>query len=192
MHICIFSSSSDSVDPAFFSLAELFGRRIAARGHVVVYGGTNVGLMGELARSARQAGGRVVGVIPKFIADRGLAFEAADELILTNDMRQRKATMEARADAFVALPGGFGTLEEMLEIITLKQLHQHTKPVVFLSSGGYYDPLIALFEHMYEHHFAKPESRAMYEFTDSVERALNYLESYRPAPLPAKWTGVAK
>ena len=192
LKICVFSSSSDSVDPAFFSLAEELGREIAARGHVLVYGGTNVGLMGALARAARQGGGKVVGVIPKFIADRGLAFEAADELIVTNDMRQRKATMEARADAFVALPGGFGTLEEMLEIITLKQLHQHTKPVVFLNSGGYYDPLISLFEHMYEHHFAKPASRVMYEFAADVKTALDYLDHYQPVALPAKWTGVAQ
>jgi hypothetical protein len=146
-----------------------------------------VGLMGALAKAAQQHGGKVIGVIPNFIASRGLAYQPADELIITNDMRQRKATMEARSDAFLALPGGFGTLEEMLEIITLKQLQQHVKPVVFLNRAGYYDPLAAVFEHMYKHRFAKPDYRHMYAFADSVAVALDYLENYQPAPLPGKW-----
>ena len=186
--ICVFSSSSDSIDGAFFALAEELGHEIARRGHILVYGGTNVGLMGAAARAARQSGGKVIGVIPKFIADRGLAFDAANELIITNDMRQRKATMEARSDAFLAMPGGFGTLEEVLEVITLKQLQQHTKPVVFLNPEGYYDPLTTLFEHMYEHRFAKPAYRQMYWFAPTVPGALDYVEQYQPPVLPAKWT----
>jgi cytokinin riboside 5'-monophosphate phosphoribohydrolase len=185
--ICVFSSSRDS---AFFALAEELGAEIARRGHVLVYGGTNVGLMGAVARAAQQGGGKVIGVIPKFIADRGIAYEAADELIVTNDMRQRKATMEARSDAFVALPGGFGTLEEVLEVITLKQLRQHTKPVVFLNPDGYYDPLTSLFEHMYEKRFAKPAYRGMYQFAPDVRSALDYMDQYQPPSLPAKWTSA--
>ncbi|MGI9102942.1 MAG: TIGR00730 family Rossman fold protein [Terriglobales bacterium] len=185
--ICVFSSSSDAVDPAFFALAEELGTEMALRGHVLVYGGTNVGLMGAAARAAQQHGGKVIGVIPAFIAKRGLAYEKANELIITNDMRQRKATMEARADAFLALPGGFGTLEEVLEVITLKQLQQHTKPVVFLNPRGYYDPLAALFEHMYAARFAKPVYRKMYEFAPGIAQALDYMETYQPPVLPAKW-----
>ncbi len=189
-NICVFSSSSDAVAPAFFALAEELGAAIASRGHTLVYGGTNVGLMGAVARAAQQAGGKVVGVIPKFIADRGLAYHAANELIITNDMRQRKATMEAHADAFVALPGGFGTLEEVLEVITLKQLQQHSKPVIFLNPDGYYDPLTTLFEHMYESRFAKAAYRGMYEFAADVRSALDYMDRYQPPPLPAKWTAA--
>ena len=189
-NICVFSSSSDAVDAAYFALAGELGAEMARRGHALVYGGINVGLMGAVARAVLQGGGRVVGVIPKFIADRGFAFDAANELIITNDMRQRKATMEARADAFVAMPGGFGTLEEVLEIITLKQLQQHTKPVVFLNPGGYYDPLAALFEHMYEKRFAKAAYRGMYQFAPDVRSALDYMEHYHPPALPAKWTGA--
>ena len=188
--ICVFSSSSDSIDGAFFALAEELGHEIARRGHILVYGGTNVGLMGAAARAARQSGGKVIGVIPKFIADRGLAFDAANELIITNDMRQRKATMEARSDAFLAMPGGFGTLEEVLEVITLKQLQQHIKPVVFVNRDGYYDPLATLFEHMYEHRFAKPAYRQMYAFSPDIHGALDYLEHYQPPVLPAKWTAT--
>lgn len=190
--ICVFSSSSDAVDPAFFALAEELGAEIARRGHALVYGGTNVGLMGAVARAVQRGGGKVIGVIPKFIADRGIAYEAADELIVTNDMRQRKATMEARSDAFVALPGGFGTLEEVLEVITLKQLQQHTKAVVFLNPEGYYDPLTSLFEHMYEKRFAKPAYRGMYQFAPDVRSALDYMDQYQPSSLPAKWTATGK
>jgi hypothetical protein len=191
-NICVYSSSSDAVDGAFFALAEELGAEIARRGHILVYGGTNVGLMGAAARAARASGGKVIGVIPKFIADRGLAFDAANELIITNDMRQRKATMEARSDAFLAMPGGFGTLEEVLEVITLKQLQQHTKPVVFLNPDGYYDPLTTLFEHMYEHRFAKSAYRLMYSFAPDVGSALDYMEHYQPPVLPAKWTTAGK
>jgi|SRR5689334_12448398 uncharacterized protein (TIGR00730 family) len=190
-NICVFSSSSDAVDPAFFALAQELGAEMARRGHRLVYGGTNIGLMGAVAKAAQQHGGKVVGVIPNFIASRGFAFDSADELIVTNDMRQRKATMEARADAFVALPGGFGTLEEALEIITLKQLQQHVKPVVFLNRAGYYDPLVAVFEHMYEHRFAKPDYRHMYTFADTVGAALDYVENYQPTALPSKWMAAA-
>lgn len=186
-NICVYSSSSDVVAPAFFSFAEELGAALARRGHTLVYGGTNIGLMGACARSARECGGRVVGVIPDFIAERGFAYSQVDELIVTHDMRQRKATMEARADGFLALPGGFGTLEEMLEIITLKQLQQHSKPVVFLNLGGYYDPLAAVFEHMYRERFAKPAYRQMYEFAADIDGALDYIENYHPVALPTKW-----
>lgn len=192
-NICVFSASSEAVDPAYFALAEELGAALAARGHVLVYGGTNIGLMGAMARAAQQHGGKVVGVIPAFIANRGFAYEMADELIITNDMRQRKATMEARSDAFLALPGGFGTLEEVLEVITLKQLQQHVKPVVFLNRNGYFDPLTVVFEHMYEHGFAKPVYRLMYHFAGDIAPALDYLEQYRPEDLPAlpsKWTAA--
>lgn len=185
--ICVYSSSSDAVAPEFFALAEELGAALARRGHVLVYGGTNIGLMGAVARAVHRHSGKVIGVIPSFIATRGFAYERADELIITNDMWQRKATMAARADAFLALPGGFGTLEEVFEVITLKQLHQHTKPVVFLNRSGYYDPLVALFEHMYQCRFAKPAYREMYQMVPDVAGALSAIEDYRPVALPSKW-----
>ncbi len=160
---------------------------MAKRGDVLIYGGTNVGLMGATARAMHQHGGRVVGVIPGFMASRGLAYAPADELLVTRDMRERKARMEARADAFLALPGGFGTLEEMLEIITLKQLQQHTKPVIFLNTGGFYDPLIALFEHMREHRFAKSYANSLYHFAADVPAVFAHLDHYQPPQLEAKW-----
>lgn len=185
--ICVFSSSSDAVEPAFFDLARELGHAIGLRGDSIVFGGCNVGLMGAVARGTHAGGGRVIGAIPEFIATRGITYAESDEMIVTRDMRERKAAMEARADAFIALPGGFGTLEEMLEIITLKQLQQHAKPVVFLNHAGFYDPLAALFEHMYAHHFAKPSYREMYMFAPDVASALAYLDSYTPPVIESKW-----
>ena len=192
LNICVFCSSSDVIEPAYFDAATELGETMAARGDVLIYGGTNVGLMGALARSMHQHGGRVVGVIPAFIAGRGLAYAPADELIITRDMRDRKARMEERADAFIALPGGFGTLEEMLEIITLKQLQQHKRPVIFLNTGDFYDPLIALFDHMREHRFAKSYSDSMYHFAAAVPDAFAYLDSYQPPNVEAKWFQTAE
>jgi len=187
LNICVFCSSSDVIEPTYFAAATLLGATMAKRGDVLVYGGTNIGLMGTLARTMRQHGGRVVGVIPQFIASRGLAYAPADELILTRDLRERKARMEERADAFVALPGGFGTLEEMLEIITLKQLQRHVKPVLFLNTDGFYDPLIALFDHMRQHRFAKAYSDALYHFAGDVAGIFRYLDEYQPPKIEAKW-----
>ncbi len=186
-HICVYSSSSDMVAEEYFALARELGVTIARRGHTLVWGGTNVGLMGACAKAAQAAGAKVIGIIPSFIAERGLAYEKADELIVTEDMRKRKALMEQRADAFVALPGGFGTLEEMFEIITLKQLQRHNKPIVFLNAAGYYEPLSAALEHMYRAQFAKQAYRQMYAFISDVTSAIEHVETYRPAELPSKW-----
>jgi len=187
MNICVFCSSSDVIEPEYFSAATELGQTMAARRDVLIYGGANVGLMGTLARVMHQCGGRVVGIIPGFMASRGLAYAPADELVLTRDLRERKAFMEDRADAFLALPGGFGTLEEMLEIITLKQLHQHTRPVVFLNTGGFYNPLIRLFDHMRQHRFAKQSSSELYYFATDARDAFAYLDSYQPPAVEAKW-----
>jgi uncharacterized protein (TIGR00730 family) len=192
MNITVFSSSSDAVDLVFFEVARALGRTIGERGDVLIYGGTNVGLMGAVARSATERGGRIVGVIPKYLEERGIAFDEADELILTANLRERKAIMEDRADAFVVLPGGFGTLEEVVEIITLKQLQQHRKPIVILNANGFYDPLHVLFEHFFEQHFAKPASRALYHFAESVEDGFKYLDSYVPVAVPTKWFEARK
>jgi uncharacterized protein (TIGR00730 family) len=192
MNICVFCSSSDVVEPAYFEVATELGSTMAARGDVLIYGGARIGLMGALARAMRQGKGHIVGVIPEFLANHGLAYTAANELILTRDLRERKAAMEARADAFIALPGGFGTLEEMLEIITLKQLQQHTKPVLFLNTSGFYDPLLSLFDHMREHRFARANADQLYCFSPTVQQALAYLDSYQAPQVEAKWASATK
>lgn len=184
---CVFSSSSDAVDREFFAAALEVGMEIGMRGGTLVYGGATVGLMGAVARSAQKHGGHVVGVLPEYLQARGLAFVDCEELIITRDLRERKATMEQRSDAFLALPGGYGTLEEMLEIVTLKQLAQHTKPVVFLDINGFYRPLQRLFDHMIRNHFAKESSQAAYHFAKDVSSAFQYLDAYQPPKIEQKW-----
>ena len=190
--ICVFSSSSDAIDREFFSHALEVGMEIALRSGTLVYGGANVGLMGAVAKATQKHGGQVVGIIPEFMRAKGIANPSADELIVTKDMRERKALMEARSDAFLALPGGFGTLEEMIEIITLKQLKQHAKPVVFLDINNFYRPLQRLFEHMIEHHFAKEAMRQIYHFAPDVPSAFSYLDTYKPPQMEEKWFGAAE
>lgn len=172
-------------------MAKELGTVIAERGDALIYGGASVGLMGALARSVHHKGGKVVGIMPDFMVGRGLAYAAANEMIITRDMRERKATMESRADVFLALPGGFGTLEEMLEVITLKQLQRHSKPVLFLNTQGFYDPLRALFDHMREHRFAKSSTDSLYYFASTVAEAFAYIDTYEPPKIELKWFNTA-
>lgn len=153
---------------------------MADRGYALVYGGTRVGLMGALADSVLARGGKVVGVIPEALQARGIAHDGLTELIVTPDMRRRKATMEERASAFVGLPGGFGTLEEIFECLTLKQLEYHQKPIALLNVGGFYDPLIGLMEHIYQQNFAKPEYRQLYHVAREGQEVLDYFDRYQP------------
>jgi uncharacterized protein (TIGR00730 family) len=185
--ICVFSSSSDAVAPHHTELATTLGTLLASRGLTLIYGGGRVGLMGALARAVHAGGGRVIGVIPGFLRAKEIAYEEADELIITADLRERKAIMESRADAFIALPGGFGTLEEILEILTLKQLATHAKPVVFLNPRGFFDPLLALFEQLYREQFTKEHFRDHYHIAAAPEHALDHIENYRPPAPVAKW-----
>ena len=184
--VCVFCSSSNSVAPEYFDAARETGALFAARGWRLVYGGGNIGLMGALARSVQEGGGTVIGVIPEALRDLELAYTEADELIVTKDLRERKAIMESHADAFVALPGGYGTLEEMIEVLTLKQLRFHNKPLVFLNTAGYYAHLHAFFEHMYAHHFAKPISRGLYRFLEEPAELVACLEQWQPTPTETK------
>lgn len=192
--ICVYCSSSDGIDPLYFQAARELGDAIAREFGALVYGGTHIGLMGEVARAvhAGDPPGQVVGVIPTVIHERGLAYQEADELILTCDLRERKQMMEERADAFLALPGGIGTFEEILEMLTLKQLNVHTKPVVFLNVAGYYDPLLALLDHAVMQHFMKSSTRNLYYAAASVDDAIAYLKSYKPPHIETKWTEAAE
>jgi uncharacterized protein (TIGR00730 family) len=184
--VCVYCSSSGAVDASHVEVARALGTALAQRGDVLVWGGATVGLMGELARAARAAGGRTVGIIPEALLAVEIADHEADELVVTADMGARKAEMARRADGFVVLPGGFGTLEELLEQLTLRLLHLHDKPIVLVDVDGYWQPLLALFEHLYERGAARPESRAGYTVVRSATEAIAALDA-GPAPLPAKW-----
>jgi len=186
-NICVFSSSSDAVAPEYFEAAREVGAWIARKQMTLVYGGGKIGLMGAVAAAVHRHGGHVVGVIPRYLRKQEVAYEAADELIISKDLRERKAIMEERADAFVALPGGFGTLEEMLEILTLKQLGQHAKPVVFLNTSDFFRPLLRLFEQLYRERFTRPEHRELYHVAEAPGDVFAHLEAYRPPKPAPKW-----
>lgn len=174
--ICVYCSSSDTIDPAYRGPAQSMGQFIAEHGDALVYGGGSVGLMGEVARSTQAHGGTVVGVIPESLTTAEVAFNDADELIVTQTMRERKQIMDDRADAFVVLPGGFGTLEELAEILVLKILDYTDRPLIVVNLDGFYDPLIELFNHFVEHGFAGEKHLALARFVGSVDEVYGVIE----------------
>ncbi len=187
MRICVFCSSSDAVDGVYLDAAARMGELIGGGGHTLVFGGGRVGLMGAVARAVHGSGGRVIGIIPAFMNRDGVPYLACDELEVTATMAERKGRMEALAEAFVALPGGFGTLEELSEVITQKQFEILLAPLVAVNTKGYYDPLAALFERYYEERFAKPAFRATCPFVATPEDAMSYISGYRPPAPTSKW-----
>ncbi|MES2691928.1 MAG: TIGR00730 family Rossman fold protein [Verrucomicrobiota bacterium] len=185
--LCVYCASSDRLDPKYYAAAEELGRELVARGWGLVYGGGKTGVMGAIARAVKQAGGRVVGVIPEFMKVRELAYDQADELVTVITMRERKLLMETRADAFVTLPGGWGTLEEIMEILTLRQLDVVKKPCVFLNQDGFYDPLLALFDRMLAENFFKPSNMALFRVAKTVPEVFSEIEAGAGARAEAKW-----
>ncbi len=186
--ICVYAASSDAVDACYRDAAHRLGELIAEHGHDLIYGGGCVGLMGVCARAVHnRGGGRVVGVIPDKLVDLELAYHEADELVVTATMSERKRIMAERADAFIALPGGFGTLEEVMEILVLKQLWYHEKPCVFLNVNGIYDHLFHFFDSLVAEHFIKRSHKEFYHVCASAEEAYAYLERYVPGPVHGKW-----
>ncbi|NOK62689.1 MAG: TIGR00730 family Rossman fold protein [Chloroflexi bacterium AL-W] len=157
MHVCVYCSSSTRIAQGYSTAANSFGAGLAQHDWTLVYGGGSYGLMGAIARSTHTHGGKVVGVIPQSLLAREVGYEQADELIVTTTLRERKQIMEERADVFVTLPGGFGTLEELLEIITLKQLRQHTKAIIIVNIDGFFDALLQQFARILEQGFANKE-----------------------------------
>ena len=187
MKICVFCSSSDAVDGAYREAAAELGTLLGDGGHTMVYGGGRVGLMGVAARAAKEHGARVIGVLPEFMNRPGVANPECDELELTADMRERKARMMGISEAFVALPGGFGTLEELSEVITQRQFEFLRGPVVAVNTTGFYDHLAAFFERFYEDRFAKPAFRATCPFVESAAAAMEYIRGYSPPAPTSKW-----
>src|SRR5215216_6627078 len=185
--VTVYCSSSAAVARGYFEAAEQAGRAIAQNHWDLVYGGNLVGLMKTLAESCRAGGGRVIGITPQLMVDKGIHDDHADELLITQGMRERKAIMEERADAFLTLPGGLGTFEEIFEIIVGKQLRYHDKPIVLLNTAGYFAPLLAMIEHGIENHFVKPAARELYFVAGSVTDAVEYFKSYHPRSSPDKW-----
>lgn len=187
MAICVFCSSQDQIHPKYFDVARELGAAIGQRGYTLVYGAGRIGLMGEVARAVQAHGGRVVGVIPEALNQNGIVYEEADELIVTRDLRERKSIMDRRSDAFVALPGGFGTMDEVFETLTLKQLRYHNRPLVFLDVDGFFEPVARLLDRIVDDGFALEHHRNLYQFVYDVPSVFEYLESYEPPEVWGKW-----
>ncbi|MEU6717752.1 TIGR00730 family Rossman fold protein [Nonomuraea sp. NPDC046802] len=177
MNICVFCASSMNIDRKYLDLAGNVGAELAKRGHTLVSGGATVSCMGAVTSAARAAGGRTIGVIPQVLVDIEIADEESDELVVTQDMRERKGVMDARSDAFLVLPGGIGTLEELFEIWTARVLGIHDRPLVILDPWGLYEPLKTLVGTMYDQGFARADVFDAISWTTTVEEALAHLEA---------------
>src|SRR6476619_6885772 len=181
-NICVYSGSTSGADPAYAQAARKLGELIAKDNVGLVYGGGSLGLMGELARSVLDHGGRVTGIIPSFLSERERMLRDADELIVVEDMHQRKKLMFDKSDAFVALPGGIGTLEELVEQLTWAQLGRHTKPIVLVNIDAFWDPFLALLRHMHEVGFIRADMDVRFITVDRAEAVLPAILAAATAP----------
>jgi uncharacterized protein (TIGR00730 family) len=184
--VCVYCSSSSAREEAVEKELRAFGREIARRGIGLVYGGSSRGLMGALADEVLAAGGKVTGVIPKALEGREAAHRNLTELKVVSTMHEREQLMFELADAFVAFPGGFGTLEEIIEMLTWKQLGIHGKPIVIANIGGYFDPLLRQFELAIEKKYARPEDRILFAVAENTDAILTFLEG---APVMSRKAG---
>jgi uncharacterized protein (TIGR00730 family) len=183
--VCVFCSSSLTIDERYVDLAARTGRAIAERGWRLVSGAGSISMMGAVARSARAAGGHTVGVIPDALVAMEVADHESDEFIVTRDMRQRKGLMDERSDAFLALPGGIGTLEELIEVWTARSLNMHHKPVVVLDPWGDFDHLHALLDHWLSRGFVRAEAVQHVHWTTGIDAALDEIDRAWEALPPA-------
>jgi uncharacterized protein (TIGR00730 family) len=174
--ICVYCGSGPGADPAFVAAARAFGKILAKNKVRLVYGGGSIGLMGELASAVLDHGGDVTGIIPEFLKERELALKRVQELVVTANLHQRKQIMFERADAFVALPGGIGTLEELVEQLTWAQLGRHKKPILLANINGFWDPLRTLLDHMTSLKFIRPGLSVRYIVVDRIEDILPKLQ----------------
>jgi uncharacterized protein (TIGR00730 family) len=177
--ICVFCSSSEDLDNKYYNLAKELGKLIGQTGYNLIHGAGSIGLMGVLMKSAAENGSEVTGVVPEHLNRKNIVNEDFQKLVITKDMKDRKEFMRNNSDAFIALPGGFGTLEELMEVITLKQLKYHSKPIVIINANNYYFNLLEQFNEFYNQKFANISYKALYYVTDNISDALNYIDSYK-------------
>ena len=187
-HLCVFCGSSPGKKPEYLQMARQLGDLLLKKKIGLVYGGGNVGMMGEIARIMMDKGGEVIGVIPKFLADKEVAFTEVTQLHVVDSMHERKALMAELSDAFIALPGGLGTLEEIFEVFTWAQLGVHEKPCGLLNVCGYYDPILSFIERAIEEEFIKAEYRGIVEIEKDPSELLRKFENYQPIRVDkAQW-----
>ncbi len=179
MRICVYGAASPTIDPEYMELVEQMGKEMVSRGHSLVFGGGGNGLMGAAARGVRLAGGHILGVIPKFFDQENVEAicDFCDQLIQPNTMRERKQIMEDNADAFIVVPGGIGTFEEFFEILTLKQLCRHNKPIAIYNLKGYYDELNHAMNEAIKKNFIRDNCKELYFTTDNLSELFAYIEN---------------
>ena len=189
--VCVFCGSSRGIEPAYTEAARSLGRTLAEANVRLIFGGGHVGLMGVVSNAALEAGGEVIGVIPKSLVERELAHAALTDLRIVGSMHERKAMMSGLSEGFIALPGGTGTLEEFFEVLTWAQLGEHEKPCGLLNVAGYYIPLLAVFDQMVEKGFLSESNRALVLIESEPEKLLQRLGEYQP-PKRAKWLDASE
>ncbi len=179
MEICVFGAASKTIDERYITAVEAMGEYLAKRGHNLVFGAGKTGVMGAAERGFKKGGGRIHGVVPEFFKEDLYDFVDwdCDEITLTETMRERKAIMEDAADCFIIAPGGAGTFEELFEVLTLKQLGQHRKPIAIYNIDGYYDEMIKALDYSIEKNFIKAECRALYKLFTDLDKMIDYLEN---------------
>jgi len=188
MNICVYCASSDRVDPAYGAVAEHLGRLLGERKNNLVFGGGNTGPMNQLANAVKDAGGRVISVIPKAFDARGFTFARSDEIVRTENLQERRLTMIKGSDVFIALPGGFGTLEEVAENLTMRQLGLHHRPLALVDVNGFWSPFLEFVNRLERDRFILPEHRSLLFLAPTPEAALDHLDAYAPVDLPDKWS----
>jgi uncharacterized protein (TIGR00730 family) len=176
--LCVFCGASTGRNPAYVEAARALAKTLASKGITLVYGGASVGIMGQLADAALEAGGKVIGVMPQELVNREVSHLNLSELIIVSSMHERKAKMAELSDGFIALPGGLGTLEELFEVLTWAQLRFHAKPCGLLNTNGYYDQLISFLDHSVDEKFIKPAHRELIIVGDEPSALLEALEAY--------------
>lgn len=185
--LAVYASSSASLSQDYFELAEKLGKLLVKNGYALVYGGADVGLMGSVAKSVKKHGGYIVGVIPRYIHDKGLSYAECDEFVVTDTMHERKQLMEEKADGFIALPGGLGTLEELTEAMTLKQLKYHSKPIIVVNHRNTFAHLLAYINTIIQDKFAKEYTLDLFKVVNTAEEVFPYLKTYQPFDHANKW-----
>lgn len=179
-NICVFASSSQHLDSSYYNTAQQLGKLIGQNNMNIVYGGSRLGMMYACAEAVKVNGGKIIGIMPEKIYNYGVGNpEDCDEFYLTSGMRERKAKMDELSDAIIALPGGFGTLEEFAEMIVQKQLGYNSKPIILLNTNNFYNKLIEFFETMINEQFAKENSRELYFIANTPDEAIKYIKTYQ-------------
>ena len=186
MKVCVFGASSSGIPQVYIDFAYTLGRCLAKEGGGLVFGAGTTGLMGACARGADSAGGEIIGVIPERLNLPGIYYENCSERIVTATMHERKAKMESLSDAFVALPGGFGTAEELMEVITLKQLGYHEKPIIIANVNGFFDNLLKQFENCVHQGFTHPLFLKLYSVADTVDEVMKQIKQRPDKNMPDK------